>query len=151
MSLDCDTDAAPLGFAKRQKHRLGTRARLLCLDDLDGRTRAAANCQRMIAGIQADIGTDLSTSQVVLSQRAAILSAIAEHAETQWLLGMPIVISDYNAVVNSLRRVLETLGLERHSKVINGQDSDAALTAELLSYLRPDPEGEGDSEAVAAS
>jgi hypothetical protein len=146
-----NADAPPIGFKKRDKQRLSTRARLLCLDDLDGRTRACANARQLIASIQADIGTDLSSGQMELAKRAALLSVIAEHAEAQWLMGKPIVISDYNAVVNSLRRVFETLGLHeaRKVKTINAGDSNTAFLKEIVGYLREDDEAEASAEASA--
>jgi hypothetical protein len=63
----------------------------------------------------------MSTGQAELAKRAALLSALPEHCEVLWLRGQPIVISDYTAVCNTLRRVLTALSptLERQPREID--------------------------------
>jgi hypothetical protein len=126
MPADCSADAAPAPFIKRTKHRLSSKARLLSLDSLDRRTKVAQSCDRLIAGLQADLGKDMSVAQGELAKRAALLSALAEHCEVLWLKGQPIVIGDYVAVCNTLRRTLSALSpsLERQPREIEGVNPD---------------------------
>jgi len=48
-----------------------------------------------------------------LAQRAALLSAMLEDYEAQWVASQDIVLADYALLVNAQRRVLRTIGLER--------------------------------------
>jgi hypothetical protein len=104
-------DAAPR-FQKRTKRRL--KAQLRSLDDLDFRTVVARRAREMIATLTSDLGGDLTSAQTSLVRRAAMLSTLAEHAEVSWLSNQaPIVVGDFCTVVNTLNRVLITLGIGR--------------------------------------
>jgi hypothetical protein len=146
MSAGSAENAAPAPFVKRTKHRLSRQVRFLTLDSLDRRTNAARNVERLINGIQADLGKDMSTGQAELAKRAALLSALAEHCEVLWLRGQPIVIGDYTAVCNTLRRTLSALfpnSLERQPREINAVgdvvDADQVFLAELRDVLANEP------------
>jgi hypothetical protein len=91
------------------------KVRLLTIADLDGRTNAAKSAKALIADIESDLGgaDRLSTGKRVLVGRAAITAAMIEHIEASWLSGRPVDTGEYNALVNSLRRLLSDLGLER--------------------------------------
>ena len=90
-------------------------ASLRTLDDLDGRTRAAKLAQRLVAGLEADLGGGdaLSVGARELIKRAALLGAIVEDCEVRWLERKPVDIDTYLAAVNAQRRVLVTVGLDR--------------------------------------
>ena len=96
------------------------KVRLLTLDDLDGRTRAATRARELRDRLVGDLGgeDEISTGQDQLAQRGAILGAIAEDAEARWVSGGDVAIGDYLATVNAQRRVLTTIGLERRAKDI---------------------------------
>lgn len=72
----------------------------------------------LIANIESDLGRSdhLSTGQRQLVQRAAVLGALCESYEASWITGEPVVIEAYRAGINTQRRVLATLGLERRSR-----------------------------------
>ena len=51
-----------------------------------------------------------------LVQRAAVLGAFIESCEAKWLGGEAVPLADYLAAINSQRRVLATIGLERRAR-----------------------------------
>jgi hypothetical protein len=95
--------------------------RFLTLANLDGRSRAVANCNNLKAAFETDLGgaDTLSTGQAQLVQRAAMLSVVCEDFETRHLLGQPIEIDQYLTAINVQRRVLVTIGLERRARDVS--------------------------------
>lgn len=94
--------------------------RLLTLDHLDGRTAAARRARELIDAIELDLGgaDRLSEGSRQLVQRAAILGTFIESCEARWLGGTAVDLADYLAAINSQRRVLATLGLERRAREV---------------------------------
>jgi hypothetical protein len=91
------------------------RLRLLRLEHLDGRTAAAKRARQLIEILERDLGGSerLSEGRRQLVQRAAVLGTFAENCEAQWLAGVDVPLADYLAAINSQRRVLMALGLDR--------------------------------------
>jgi hypothetical protein len=89
--------------------------RLLTLGHLDGRTAAARRARELIEAIESDLGGGdrLTEGSRQLVQRAAVLGTYIESCEAQWLAGEAVELADYLAAINSQRRVLATLGLQR--------------------------------------
>ena len=113
-------DAAKLDGRNAAKPLLksGGKARLLTLGHLDGRTAAAKRARELIEAIEADLGGGdrLSEGQRQLVQRAAVLGTFIESCEARWLSGEPVDFGEYLAAINSQRRVLATIGLERRQR-----------------------------------
>jgi len=63
----------------------------------------------------ADLGgdTEVTVAGRQLVQRAAVLGAFIEDAETRWVRGEGIEVAEYLMAINAQRRVLATLGLKR--------------------------------------
>jgi hypothetical protein len=120
-------DTTPLAPVK-VPHK-GRKGRLVTLADLDQRTRAAQRVNDVMGAIESDLGGSdhLSTAQRVLIQRCAVMAAIIEDQEARFARGEPIDIGPYTTLVNSLRRVLADLGLERRSRDV---------TMDLATYVR---------------
>lgn len=91
------------------------KAKLLTLQQLDGRTVAAKRTRQIITDLESDAGgaDHLSTAERQIIVRAAILAAYLESQETAWLKGEEIELGEYLAASNGLRRLLVTLGLKR--------------------------------------
>jgi hypothetical protein len=108
--------------------------RLVTLDALDGRTRASRRARELIEAIEQDLGgaDRLSEGSRQLVQRAAVLGTYIENCEAQWLAGDTVELSDYLAAINSQRRVLTAIGLERRARDITGS-SFASLRDRLQS------------------
>ena len=98
--------------------RLALKVRPISLFDIDRRTRAFQAADRLRSALISDLGGEarVSTGERELAQRAAVLGAMTEHIEAQWLRGDAIDLADYLAAVNAHRRVLVTLGLERRAR-----------------------------------
>jgi hypothetical protein len=100
--------------ARQQRQRAKTR--FLTLADIDGRTLAAQRARAIVAGIEADVGLDLSEAEKQLAQRAGTLGAFLEDAEARWINGEPFDLTTYCTGLNAQRRVLETLGIKRQPR-----------------------------------
>jgi hypothetical protein len=116
---------------KRDRHR-GGKLRLKTLDHIDKRTMAAIRTRELIAAIENDLGgtEHLTECTKQLVQRAALLSALIESNEAAWLSGNAVDLATYFTAVNSQRRILVTLGLERRSRDV---------TPDLQDYLAQHP------------
>ncbi len=114
MQAGCAVDGRP----KRTKSRLRT------LDDLDNRTRAAQYAQKLVLGLQSDLGgaDQISTAKRELIKRIALAGALAEDLECRWLQGEPVDLDEYAKIANVQRRLLATIGLERRAKDITEVD-----------------------------
>jgi hypothetical protein len=115
-------DTAP----KRGRIRVRRPKQLLTLSDLDQRTRSAALANQLLKDLQSDAGgrENLSAAQRQLIQRAAILGALIEHSEVRWSAGQSIDLASYLAAINTQRRVLVSLGLERRQRDVTPDLSD---------------------------
>jgi hypothetical protein len=93
-------------------------AALLTLDDLDQRSVAFRYASGLKASFISDLGgfDNTTAAQRELAQRASILGAMCEDAETQWLKGEPLDRNAYLATVNCQKRVLTEIGMERRQK-----------------------------------
>ena len=97
------------------------RVRLLSLDRLDGRTIACRRARELVSSIQADLGgsDQISEGTKQLTRRAAVLGVYIENCEAQWLAGQEVALGDYLSAINSQRRVLSTIGLERRQRDVS--------------------------------
>jgi hypothetical protein len=94
--------------------------RLLTLGHLDQRTAAARRARELIDAIELDLGGSdrLSEGSRQLVQRAAVLGTFIESCEAAWLGGDAVDLTEYLAAINSQRRVLATIGLERRAREV---------------------------------
>jgi hypothetical protein len=92
----------------------------MSLGDLDRRTTAYRNAERLFADLLSDLGGEdhASTAQRELAHRASVLGAIIQDAEVRYLKGEPVDLNAHLASINSYRRVLATLGLERRARPV---------------------------------
>lgn len=105
------------------------KVRPLSLCDLDRRTVAYRNAERLMANLLADLGGEdhASAGQRELARRAAVMGAMIEDNEARYLRGEQIDLASYLAAVNAHRRVLATIGLERIARNV---------TPDPLAYAR---------------
>lgn len=96
------------------------KARLLTLSDLDGRTKARKDADAFLNAVISDLGGEkhVPAGKRALAEHAAIMNAMAIHEGARFLSGEPVSIADYTTLTNALRRLLETVGLERVAKDI---------------------------------
>lgn len=95
----------------------GRKVRLLCIDDLDGRTRAAQLVTRTIDAITSDLGgeANLSTGEQLLVRKVAMTAAMSDDLAARFLTGQEVDPAVYCTLSNAERRLLETLGLKRRA------------------------------------
>jgi hypothetical protein len=124
------------------------KVRLLTLGALDQRTVAARNAKALIEALESDLGGPqrLSAGERAIVCRAAITSVMLEDREAAWLAGRGVDVAEYCALVNVLRRLLTTVGLERRatdvtdlSQYIAGHAAAAPAPADALPPLPPIP------------
>ena len=104
-----------MGEVKSRHSRKYGATRLINLDEIDGRTVVCKEAHRLIRVLTDEAG-DPTTGQQQLIIRAALLGAMVADMEAHWVNGEKINLGDYVACVNTQRRVLATLGLERRTK-----------------------------------
>lgn len=94
------------------------KAKLMSLDQIDGRTMAAKNARALIESLESDLGGSdrLTAAEREIVRRAALTAAMAEHMEAGWLTGRGVDVAAYCALVNVQRRLLMTVGLQRRSR-----------------------------------
>ena len=136
--------------ASRQRaHRsaVSNGTRLFCVDGLDGRTQTARRFRDLVEVIGNDLGgaDRLSEGQKQLIRRAATLSTMAESVEADMVRDMAFDVLVYGTVGDRLRRILESLGLERVPKdvgttvfrIIGGPPPPPMQTHPLADIFRP--------------
>lgn len=111
---------APTGQMNRRDRRhladeLRIRTRFLTLADLDRRTNAYKRTQSLISEMTADLGGDseITTAQRLLIGRAAIAAVMTEDQEVKFLAGGVVDPAIHATLSNSLRRLLEAIGISR--------------------------------------
>jgi hypothetical protein len=79
---------------------------------------ACRRARELVSSLQADLGGSdhLSEGTRQLVRRAAVLGVFIENSEAAWLAGHEVALGDYLSAVNSQRRVLTTIGLERRQR-----------------------------------
>jgi hypothetical protein len=84
----------------------------------DGRSLTA----RRFADLYEDIANDLggldvlSEAQKQMIRRACLISAESERQEAEWANGRAFDLATYSTTANCLRRIFETLGIERKAR-----------------------------------
>jgi hypothetical protein len=113
--------------------------RLFSVDGLDGRSQTVRRFRDLVGAMTADLGGAglLSEFQRQLIRRAAALSVMAEAVEADLVRDRPFAIVDYGTVCDRLRRLCETLGLQRQSRDV---------TPRLEDYLQARAEIDGEAK-----
>lgn len=91
----------------------GTR---MFVEGLDGRSALARRYRDLVATFTSDMGGDPSESQKQLIRRAASLSVWCEAVEVRLANGEEVDIGSLTTTANSLRRILQDIGLDRRTK-----------------------------------
>lgn len=105
--------------------RRGTGA--IVLAGVDGRSMMARRFREITAGIESDLGGDLTEAQKHITARAATLACWCEEREAELANGEQFDAAEYATITNTLRRLLADLGLERRARDV---------TPDLQTYLR---------------
>ncbi len=105
------------------------KARLISLDQLDRRTKAAQLALETKESIVADLGGEdgLSTLERLACEQASLAAAVVADSYARWLQGEQIALAELATVQNSFLRVASTLGFQRRAKDV---------TPDLGAYLK---------------
>jgi hypothetical protein len=111
--------------------------RLFSLANLDQRSTVARRIKDLISQISADRGGKdaITTAEWQLIRRAASLCVMAESIEADMAREMPFDLNGYGMITDRLRRVLESVGLDRRPRSVN----DAPDRALADYFSRPAP------------
>lgn len=107
------------------------------VEGLDGRSALARRYRDLVATFTSDMGGDPSESQKQLIRRAASLSVWCEAVEVRLANGEDVDIGTLTTAANSLRRILQDIGLERRTR-----DVTPTIT-EYMSQKAAEKGGEG--------
>jgi hypothetical protein len=102
-------------------------SRLFAVGGLDGRSQTARRFRDLIEITTNDLGGPelLSEGQRQLIRRAACLSIMAESIESDLARDLPFDVNVYGCICDRLRRVYESIGLERRARPVNDELDDA--------------------------
>src|SRR6516164_5057161 len=94
------------------------KARLVSLDQIDRRTKAAQLALEAKEAIIADLGgaDQLSTLERLACEHAALASAVVADSYTRWLKGEQIALAELATVQDAFLRVASSLGFSRRAK-----------------------------------
>ncbi len=138
--MPADTATIDPGPAADGQAMRGGKVRLLTLDALDGRTRAAQAVRETRAEVMADLGgaDQLSTLERLAVDHVAMLAAMLRDAGVRWLQGEAIDPAAIGALVNTFNRSAATLGWQRRARDV---------TPDLRTYMA-DRAAEREGEAA---
>ncbi|TIL70370.1 MAG: hypothetical protein E5Y59_02980 [Mesorhizobium sp.] len=116
-----------VGTKSKQRSRIGNGTDLL--PDMDGRSAIARRIRELLSELIKDMGGDPSSPKLVIAKRAAVLAAWCECAEAKLAKDdTALDIGTYTTAINTLRRLLTDIGLERKAKDITPSLRDYAAT-----------------------
>jgi hypothetical protein len=117
------------------------------LPGVDGRSLWARRAHDLLALHLSDLGgaDNVSEAERSIVRRAAIIETELERMETAFANAGEAsaeALDLYARTAGNLRRLLESVGLQRRAKEISEQDddADAAFREEILSVLRDEPD-----------
>jgi hypothetical protein len=90
----------------------------LFLDGVDGRSTLARRYRDILAQFVSDLGGDPSEAQSIIARRATTLACWCEQQEAKAAAGESLNIAEFATATNTLRRLLNDLGLERRMRDI---------------------------------
>jgi hypothetical protein len=98
----------------RRPHRR-TKVQLLTRSSLDGRSNAVREFDRIVSGIEQDLGgkDKLSTVQAALVEAFAGAAVHVANLNTRLLIGEHIDLTEHSAAIGAMVRVASRIGLSR--------------------------------------
>jgi hypothetical protein len=109
--------AAPARAKPEARSRVSN-GKAVFLDSVDGRSALARRYRDILAQLVSDIGGDPSEAESIICRRAATLAVWCEQSESAMAGGTPLNIGEFTTAVNTLHRLVCTLGLERRARDI---------------------------------
>lgn len=89
------------------------------MDSVDGRTKMARDVRDATAALVSDSGGSHTTAaQREIAHRAAIIGALCEGLEANYMANGQMDMGEYLPLCNAQRRLLATLGIRRHTATV---------------------------------
>ena len=100
------------------------KARLMSLDQIDRRTKAAQMALETKQAIIADLGGEdrLSTLERIACEHAALASAVVADSYARWLRGEDIALAELATIQNAYLRIAGAIGFSRRAKDVTTID-----------------------------
>ncbi|GEC15266.1 hypothetical protein [Nitrobacter winogradskyi] len=119
------------------------KVRLLTLEDLDGRTRAAQQVRETRAAVMEDLGGEdrLSTLERLAADNVALVAAMIADTGARWLQGEQLDPSAIATLQNTFNRTAQILGWQRRARDV---------TPDLKAYARTLSESPAASSSSAS-
>src|ERR1700730_3159125 len=114
--MDAPETIQPIAPGQRfHRSSVSNGSRLFAVVGADGRTQTARRWRDLHEFMVADLGGEsmLSEGQRQLIRRACTLSVMAEATEGDIVRDLACDLNSYGTICDRLRRILETLGLQR--------------------------------------
>jgi hypothetical protein len=117
--------AADLPRGPRTDDPPPSKVRLVTMQDLDRRTKAAQIALETKDAIMADLGGEdrLSTLEKIMVENAAMSAAVLRDAHVRWMQGKPVPVSELATLENTFNRTAQALGLSRRAKDVMSIDA----------------------------
>lgn len=124
-----DAPQLDAGSAADTSAKRGGKVRLLTLEDLDGRTKAAQYVRETRSEVVADLGGEdgLSTLERVAVDNVVLTAAMLRDAGVRWLQGEQIDANAVATLQNTFNRSASSLGWQRRARDV---------TPDLRTYAR---------------
>jgi hypothetical protein len=92
---------------------------------LDGRSNAAKEFDRIVAGIESDLGgrDKLSTVAAALVEAFAGAAVLMNNLNVRLLIGERVDLAEHSAAIGAMVRVASRIGLERRPREVATLDS----------------------------
>ena len=105
----------------RRLHR-ATKVQLLTRSNLDGRSNACKEFDRIVSGIEADLGGKdrLSTVQAALVEAFAGAAVHVANLNTRLLIGESVDLAEHSAAIGAMVRVASRIGVMRVPRDVTG-------------------------------
>jgi len=111
----------------------------LFLGDIDGRSTLYRRYRDIHNQIIRDLGEAPSEAQSLIARRASTLAVWCEQAESEMAGGGDLDIQSFTTAVNSLKRLLEVLGIKRRPKDISDLASYLAVRRAAVEAQAEEP------------
>jgi hypothetical protein len=116
--LKMTADAATIEAGRPPETGGKGKTRLLTLEDLDGRTRAAQHVKETRAEVCSDLGGEdrLSALERAAVDHVSLLDAMIKDVAARWLMGESIEVASIATLVNAFNRSAGVLGWQRRPR-----------------------------------
>ena len=119
-TVSCDPDVAEAVREKRRRTRKLPKYIMPNRDNLDGRTYAAKQFDKLYSDISSDLGGDLTAVERALVEGFCGSVIVLQALNTKLALGQAVDLAEHASVCSSMVRIASKIGLSRRSRLVSG-------------------------------